>query len=124
MRRVWASILLGGALVVGAACESAEQRGPQEAIESPSDSYTPPPPATMSPTISRQPEPKPSMKPPAPPPPRCHSSYSGACLRADASDYDCAGGSGNGPYYAQGPFTVVGPDQYDLDRDGDGTACE
>jgi hypothetical protein len=41
-----------------------------------------------------------------------------------ASDVDCAGGSGNGPAYVQGPVTVTGSDPYDLDRDGDGTACD
>jgi hypothetical protein len=38
---------------------------------------------------------------------------------APASDYDCAGGSGNGPKYT-GPVRVTGSDPYDLDRDGDG----
>lgn len=52
----------------------------------------------------------------------CHPSYSG-CLEPNASDYDCAGGSGNGPYYT-GPVRVLGPDIFDLDRDGDGVACE
>jgi hypothetical protein len=41
-----------------------------------------------------------------------------------ASDVDCAGGSGNGPAYVDGPVTVVGSDIYDLDRDGDGVACD
>jgi hypothetical protein len=41
-----------------------------------------------------------------------------------ASDVDCAGGSGNGPAYVDGPVTVIGSDIYDLDRDGDGIACE
>jgi hypothetical protein len=54
--------------------------------------------------------------------PRCNPNYSG-CLKPDASDYDCAGGSGNGPYYT-GPVRVIGYDQYGLDRDGDGWACE
>lgn len=54
----------------------------------------------------------------------CHPSYKGACLDPAASDYDCEGGSGDGPEYASGPITVVGDDPYDLDRDGDGTACE
>ena len=52
----------------------------------------------------------------------CHSSYSG-CLKANASDYDCAGGSGNGPYYT-GKIQVVGPDVFDLDRNNDGWGCE
>mgnify|MGYP003289799138 CR=1 FL=1 len=42
----------------------------------------------------------------------------------DVEDYDCAGGSGNGPYYVKGPIRVVGPDDYELDYDGDGIACE
>jgi hypothetical protein len=52
----------------------------------------------------------------------CDPNYSG-CLRPNASDYDCAGGSGDGPYYT-GPVRVLGDDHYDLDRDGDGVACE
>ena len=53
----------------------------------------------------------------------CDPNYEGACVPI-ASDVDCAGGSGNGPEYVQGPVTVVGNDIYDLDRDGDGIACE
>lgn len=53
----------------------------------------------------------------------CDPNYSGACVPI-ASDVDCAGGSGNGPAYVQGPVTVVGSDVYDLDRDGDGVACD
>jgi hypothetical protein len=41
-----------------------------------------------------------------------------------ASDVDCAGGSGNGPAYVQGPVRVIGVDIYDLDRDGNGVGCE
>jgi hypothetical protein len=55
---------------------------------------------------------------------RCDANYKGACLKPNVSDYDCTGGSGDGPYYVQGPITVVGDDHYDLDRDGDGVACE
>lgn len=54
----------------------------------------------------------------------CDRNYSGRCLRPNVSDYDCAGGSGNGPYYVRGPFYVVGYDHYRLDSDGDGVACE
>ncbi len=52
----------------------------------------------------------------------CHPSYTGCVPRA--SDVDCAGGSGDGPAYVTGPISVIGPDVYDLDRDGDGVACE
>jgi hypothetical protein len=57
------------------------------------------------------------------PPKRCHPSYKGACLDPNASDYDCIGGSGNGPMYT-GKVRVVGPDVFRLDADGDGWGCE
>jgi hypothetical protein len=41
-----------------------------------------------------------------------------------ASDVDCAGGSGNGPAYVQGPVEVIGADIYGLDADHDGVGCE
>lgn len=53
----------------------------------------------------------------------CDPNYEGACLKPDSPDYDCAGGSGDGPDYT-GPVQSVGDDPYDLDRDGDGSACE
>jgi hypothetical protein len=54
---------------------------------------------------------------------KCHPSYKGACLDRNASDYDCKGGSGNGPKYT-GKVRVVGPDVFRLDTDGDGWGCE
>jgi hypothetical protein len=53
----------------------------------------------------------------------CNQNYEGVCVPI-ASDVDCAGGSGNGPAYVSGPVYVVGWDEYDLDRDGDGVGCE
>ncbi len=53
----------------------------------------------------------------------CHPSYQGACVPI-AADVDCAGGSGDGPEYVAGPFEVVGPDEYGLDRNRDGIGCE
>lgn len=53
----------------------------------------------------------------------CDPNYSGACLDPYASDYDCEGGSGDGPEYT-GTVTVVGEDHYGLDSDSDGTGCE
>lgn len=52
----------------------------------------------------------------------CTPGYS-PCLPY-ASDYDCAGGSGNGPKYVSGTVRVTGNDPYDLDRDGDGYGCD
>jgi hypothetical protein len=53
----------------------------------------------------------------------CDPNYAGACLIPNAYDYDCEGGSGNGPYYT-GTVTVVGEDHYGLDADGDHIGCE
>lgn len=52
----------------------------------------------------------------------CQPGYD-PCLKANAGDYDCESGSGDGPNYT-GPVTVTGPDVFDLDRDGDGSGCE
>jgi hypothetical protein len=51
----------------------------------------------------------------------CTPGYS-PCL-APASDYDCEGGTGDGPEYT-GQVQVTGSDPYGLDTDGDGTGCE
>lgn len=71
--------------------------------------------------------------PPAPPPveepPAEESSGTEGCTPGytpclpPASDYDCEGGSGDGPAYT-GYVTVTGSDPYGLDSDGDGTGCE
>jgi hypothetical protein len=54
---------------------------------------------------------------------QCDPNYAGACLDPNSADYDCEGGSGDGPDYT-GTVRVVGADPYDLDRDGDGVACD
>lgn len=51
----------------------------------------------------------------------CTPGYS-KCLHP-ASDYDCMGGSGNGPRYT-GITRVTGSDPYGLDSDNDGWGCE
>lgn len=45
------------------------------------------------------------------------------CLHP-ASDWDCAGGSGDGPRYVEGTVRVTGSDPYRLDSDNDGYGCE
>jgi len=60
----------------------------------------------------------------------CHPSYvgtdaiRGGCIQSGLGDYDCAGGSGNGPNYATSNVRVVGPDTFDLDRDNDNIGCD
>ena len=59
--------------------------------------------------------------PPAEPADKCHPSYD-PCVPI-ASDVDCESGSGDGPVYT-GMVTVIGPDEYGLDDNGDGIGCE
>ena len=92
------------------------------------------PPTTAPPTTRYVPPTTRSVPPPTRPPVTaavvasegssggCHPAY-GGCVPV-ASDVDCKGGSGNGPEYVQGPVASTGSDPYDLDRDGDGVACE
>ena len=88
-----------------------------------SETVTTPPVTKIVAIGTKSPPPPPAPAAPPPPQPQCHPSYTGACVPI-ASDVDCAGGSGNGPAYVRGPVYVVGADVYDLDRDGDGVACE
>jgi Glucodextranase, domain B len=76
--------------------------------------------AAPVPVATALPTPTPTPTPTAP---ACDPNYAGACLNPNSPDYDCAGGSGDGPDYT-GPVQVVGDDRYGLDRDGDGYACE
>jgi hypothetical protein len=107
---------------------------PSSTVESPVAAPPPPPVDTKAaapPKTTSSPKPPTSApKPPPPPKPpvaeppkgKCDPNYSG-CVPV-ASDVDCAGGSGNGPAYVQGPIQVIGKDIYGLDADHDGTACE
>lgn len=108
---------------------TAEPTVAQTPTPTPTPTATPTPKPTPAPTA--KPTPAPTPKPTAKPKPKataapasCSTSYQGACLKLGIGDYDCAGGSGNGPNYVKGPIYVVGDDIFDLDRDGDGIACE
>ncbi len=77
--------------------------------------------------VAKAPPPPPTTAPPPPtttPARNCDPSYPDVCLDPNAVDYDCAGGSGNGPRYVDGPIRVRPPDPFDLDREGDGWGCE
>jgi hypothetical protein len=52
----------------------------------------------------------------------CDPNYSG-CLDPYSPDYDCEGGSGDGPDYT-GTVTVLGEDHYGLDANSNGIGCE
>jgi hypothetical protein len=145
-----AAPLAAGLLVIGCAEEdpTTDLAGPDTTVERttttterptttttrrrPTTTTAPPttaPPTTAPPTTAPPPPPPPPTTAPPPPPPPppppasdCNPNYSG-CVPND-SDVDCAGGSGNGPSYVSGPVQVIGSDPYDLDRDGDGLACE
>src|SRR6266542_1590775 len=78
-----------------------------------------PRPTTTRPTTTRR-----AVPTTAAPARNCDPAYPDACLHDGIGDYDCAGGSGNGPNYVDGPIRVLPPDPFDLDRDGDGVGCE
>lgn len=56
----------------------------------------------------------------------CTSGYSPCLVYHGGADYDCAGGSGDGPYYTEPGvvYSVTGSDPYGLDADNDGRGCE
>jgi hypothetical protein len=65
---------------------------------------------------------KATTAPPASTPTDCTPGYD-PCI-PPGSDVDCAGGSGNGPRYVQGPVMVSGDDPYGLDADHNGIGCQ
>jgi hypothetical protein len=74
------------------------------------------PPRTRTSTTHAAPAPSPVSN--------CDPAYPDACLHDGIGDYDCAGGSGNGPNYVDGPLAVRPPDPFGLDSDHDGVGCE
>jgi PASTA domain len=56
----------------------------------------------------------------------CTPGYSPCLVEHNGADYDCAGGSGDGPYYTVPGVTyrVTGSDPYGLDADNNGFGCE
>ncbi len=54
--------------------------------------------------------------------PACAPGYT-PCVPV-AADVDCVGVGDDGPAFVTGPVRVTGSDPYDLDHDGDGTACD
>jgi hypothetical protein len=70
-------------------------------------------------------KPPPPLPPPAPSAPsNCDPAYPDVCLQDGIGDYDCAGGSGDGPNYVTRPIKVLPPDPFRLDYDHDGIGCE
>jgi PASTA domain len=69
------------------------------------------PDSTITLVVAKAPPPPKTTAPPPPtaPPRNCDPSYPDVCLDPNASDYDCAGGSGNGPKYVEGPIQVRPP---------------
>lgn len=85
--------------------------------------------ASIALVVAKAPPPPPPTTVPPPPttatPRNCDPAYPDVCLHQGIGDYDCAGGSGNGPNYVEGPLQVLPPDPFDLDgNDNDGIGCE
>jgi hypothetical protein len=143
-RRVWmgaAVVALVSAVTAGCG-EKAPELGDASsaAAVAPSSSTTPAPTTTAAPTTTkarptttrrattttRRPTTTTHRAAPttAPPTRNCDPAYPDRCLHDGIGDYDCAGGSGNGPNYVTGPIRVRPPDPFGLDADGDGVGCE
>lgn len=83
--------------------------------------WGPEPDPTVAPTPKPKPTPKPTAKPkpkPTKKPSNCHPSYI-PCLPI-VGDLNCPDVRAMG----KAPVQVIGPDDYRLDRDGDGIGCE
>ncbi len=132
------SLIAVMAIVVGCSDDTAVLEAPQEPTLAPSPTtaptLAPTPTATETPEQATSPTPAPEPTKPPPEPnesqaeepvtQNCDTSYPDVCIPIGAADYDCAGGSGNGPNYIRGPLRVLPPDPHGLDRDGDGIGCE
>ncbi|WP_322770704.1 hypothetical protein [Frankia sp. Cr1] len=70
------------------------------------------------------PAPRPATTAAAAPAGNCDPAYPDVCLHDGIGDYDCAGGTGDGPNYVRGPLRVRSPDPFKLDGNHDGTGCE
>ena len=116
-----AGILGGGAILASVVASEPSNANPAQFAPTPVVQGRVVTPVRTPPTPNNVVElaPKPTSKPVTS---SCHPSYSG-CLKQNAGDYDCAGGSGNGPNYT-GPIRVLGSDPFGLDRDNDGWGCE
>jgi excalibur calcium-binding domain-containing protein len=136
--------VLGSALLltlcaVGTALVSSDQR--PEALPPPSASPTASPASPITSSPPRSPavpsplRPSPTEAPAESSPEPAIAEPVGDCAayadsdgwcRDGVGDYDCEGGSGNGPNYAPQDVEVIEPgtDPFDLDRNNDGSACE
>lgn len=127
-----AGIIGGGILIVsaiasddGSSAKTTTPTLPTQEVPTrqlPSNSVTTPPPLPDLPSNKVSEPPKLPTTPSPSASSNCHPGYSG-CLKMNAGDYDCAGGSGNGPNYT-GPVRVYGSDPFGLDRDHDGWGCD
>ncbi|MCA1703450.1 MAG: hypothetical protein LC808_09405 [Actinobacteria bacterium] len=90
---------------------------PTTTTQPPTTVTIPPTITTLSATTTQPPTTAASRQPSG-----CAAGYD-PCI-GPGDDVDCAGGSGDGPRYVDGPVYVTGSDPYDLDRDSDGVGCE
>jgi hypothetical protein len=108
----WLSVLLAVLVALMLAAPACENQRQAEPMPTPTVRVR----ATTTPKDTKVPVP--------PQRDNCSPCYPDVCLKVGVGDYDCAGGSGNGPNYIGGPVRVVGCDPFGLDRDGDGWGCQ
>jgi hypothetical protein len=134
-----------GVFVIGAFSSSSSSQGPSTPDTPPVQAALAPaivapptqqpairtsPPQVAPTVVQKTPKPKATTKKPPPvikttkPPSNCDPNYSGYCLTDGIGDWDCAGGSGNGPNYVPVRVRVIGVDVFGLDADNDGYGCD
>src|SRR6266508_3435952 len=112
--RGWIGIIVGGLVLVlvvigaiaGGSQTSTSARRTDLPATTAATTGTTSPPTTERPTTTTE---APTTSAPAR---NCDPAYPDACLHDGIGDYDCAGGSGNGPNYVEGPITVRAPDPF------------
>jgi hypothetical protein len=105
--------LTNGGFEVGKVTQQTSSKKKGTVISQSPDAGTSARPGRVVSLVTAKPAPQPSNN--------CTPGYS-PCL-PPASDYDCLGGSGDGPEYT-GTVRVTGSDPYGLDDDNDGIGCE
>src|SRR6266511_355332 len=118
-RRMWMGVAVLAVVLAASGCGGGKQQVAQPTATTSAPTVTEPPPTTAAPTTTQlratttrraTTTTRKATPTTAAPARNCDPAYPDACLHDGIGDYDCAGGSGNGPNYVRGPIRVRPPD--------------